>query len=252
MIKQVRLLSLLLFLLIGACRSTSIVQHIETKQYVFSDSSNTLIDSIAWKMIKPYHDSLDKIMNVVLAYTNQALIKGTPEGLLGDFAAESCSEQSKITAKKMGISNQDFTFLNNGGLRTSIPKGNITLRNIYEVMPFENVLVIVTLNGNQTNQLVNYIAEHGGSPVAGLQMKIDTKKAVEVKIDGNFLDSTKSYRVLTSDYLANGGDNLVFLKNAKKESLNLKVRDAMIYYLEGLNKKGDTLNIQLDGRIRNH
>lgn len=87
MIKQVRLLSLLLLLFIVACRSTTVIQHIDTKQYVFSDSTNSLIDSTAWKMIKPYSDSLDKIMNVVLAYTNQSLIKNTPEGLLGDFAA---------------------------------------------------------------------------------------------------------------------------------------------------------------------
>ena len=198
-------------------------------------------------MIKPYKDSLDKIMNTVLGFSFNALVKSTPEGLLGDFAADACSEIAKNISKKNNIQNQDFTFLNNGGLRTSIPKGNITRRNIFEVMPFENELVITSLNGLQTNQLINFIAEHGGTPVSGITMKIDNKKAIEVKINGFPLDSTKSYRVLTSDYLANGGDNLSFLKIAKKEKLNIKVRDAMIYYLEELNKRGDSLNIQIDG-----
>jgi len=251
-IQQGRYALLLFLVFILSCKSISTIQRVESKQYVFSDSSNSEIDSSAWKLIKPYRDTLDITMNQVIAYSNQALIKGNPEGLLGDFAADACSNIAKSTSIKLNINSQDFTFLNNGGLRTSLPKGEITRRNIYELMPFENELVIVNLSGEQALQLLNFIADHGGSPVSGITMKIENKKAIDIKINGFSFESSKKYKILTSDYLANGGDNLTFLKNAKKESLNLKVRDAMIYYLEELNKKGDSLNIKLDGRIRNN
>jgi 2',3'-cyclic-nucleotide 2'-phosphodiesterase (5'-nucleotidase family) len=117
-------------------------------------------------------------------------------------------------------------------------------------MPFENALVMLELSGRQTNQLLQYIATRGGEPVAGLRMQIVDKNPLQVEIRSQVFDSTKTYHVATSDYLANGGDNLDFLKDCKRTNLNLKVRDAMINDLQARTLSGDTLTIQTDGRIR--
>jgi hypothetical protein len=62
-------------------------------------------------------------------------------------------------------------------------------------------------------------------------------------------DSTRSYNVVTSDYLANGGDQYFFLTEARKESLNLKIRDVVISYVEQQHRKGNTITARLDNRI---
>jgi 2',3'-cyclic-nucleotide 2'-phosphodiesterase (5'-nucleotidase family) len=252
MLKQARFLSLFLLAFVMSCRPSAEIRTSATRQYIFSDSSNSLVDSSVWKMITPYRDSLNLTMNELLAYSAQPLTKGNPEGLLGNFAADACHQQALAKCMELGIPPQDFTFLNNGGLRVSLPKGAILRKNIFELMPFENELVVLSLDGNQLTELLANIAGRGGAPVSGMMMEIHDKKAVGVKIHSMAVDNTKSYRVLTSDYLAGGGDNLEFLKNIKKENLNLKVRDAMIYYLQDLQKKGDTLKVILDGRIHNN
>lgn len=231
----------------AACGSVKKIDHYETQQYRFNDSARIALDSGAFYLIKPYRDSLNKIMNELLAVSEQPLEKNQPEGTLGDFVADLALKQAQELYLKNRI---NFCVMNNGGLRNSLPKGNITLKNVFELMPFENELVVVTLNGSATNQLINYIASKNGTPVSHLQMKIKDKQALNVKIDGSDFDSTKTYCLVTSDYLANGGDNLDFLKSAiNKEYINLKLRDAIIAYLKEQTRNGKSISVTLDKRI---
>ncbi|CAN5538578.1 5'-nucleotidase [soil metagenome] len=241
-------LLLLLITSLIACRSTSTIEKVETSQYIMSDSANPKIDSALWKMVDPYRVQLSKTMSETLAISAQMLTKETPEGLLGNFAADACASVIKASGKYT----VDFTVLNNGGLRTSLPSGSLILSNIFELMPFENELVILTLDGKTTGELLNYIAAKGGVPVSGIRMKINDKKVISAEIGENKYDSTATYNILTSDYLAGGGDNMNFLLSTKKKEItNIKVRDAMIQYLHDLSKKGEPLVVVKDGRIRN-
>ena len=62
---------------------------------------------------------------------------------------------------------------------------------------------------------------------------------------------TKNYRILTSDYLANGGDSFPFVITLGWDAVNLKVRDALIEYLITQTKIQKEINVELDGRITN-
>ncbi len=238
---------ILLCALLASCSSVKKIDHYETQQYKFSDSINLAIDSGAYYLINPYRDSLNKVMDEVVAFSDQALEKNQPEGTLGNFVADlSLYESQKIYLK----SKIDFCFLNNGGLRASLPKGSITLKNVFELMPFENELTILTIDGSTTKKLLNFIAAKGGMPVSNLQMKIKDQQAVNVKIGRNEFDSTRTYIILTSDYLAGGGDNLEFLKSAiTKENINLKLRDAIIANLKEQTRNGKNISLALDKRI---
>ena len=238
---------ILLCALLAACGSIKKIDHYETQQYKFNDSLNIALDSGAYYLINPYRDSLNKIMDEVLAFSDQPLDKNQPEGTLGDFVADVSLQESQKLYLKSKI---DFCILNNGGLRAALPKGNVTLQNVFELMPFENELVIVTINGSAANQLFNYIALKGGVPVSNLQMKIKDQQALNIKIGRNDFDSTQTYRFVTSDYLANGGDNLEFLKTAiNKEYINLKLRNAIITYLKEQTRNGKNISVTLDKRI---
>jgi 2',3'-cyclic-nucleotide 2'-phosphodiesterase (5'-nucleotidase family) len=117
-------------------------------------------------------------------------------------------------------------------------------------MPFENTMVIITLSGEKTLQLFNYIAKAGGETVSGFTMGIKDTSAVNILVNGKPFDISKNYKVVTSDYSANGGDKMVFFNNpVKREDLQNKLRDAIIEYVKDQNSKGNTLRAKLDKRI---
>lgn len=197
--------------------------------------------------IKPYKDSLDKIMNRRLGISEQYMSKGQPESLLGNFVSDLVFNYVTSTKKIPA----DFIFLNNGGFRSSLPKGEITLRNVYELMPFDNELEVLTLNPEQMKKLLNLMSSLGGYPVGNIRFEMKNRLAENVMIGGKSLDSNLNYKVLTSDYLANGGDNLFFLKECKEvRHTGILLRDAIVDGTEQKTLLNETLKSQLDGRIK--
>jgi 2',3'-cyclic-nucleotide 2'-phosphodiesterase (5'-nucleotidase family) len=117
-------------------------------------------------------------------------------------------------------------------------------------MPFENEIVVLTLTPENTQELMNYIARSGGVPVTGIKMGIQKNEAVNIFVNGKPFDKNKNYKIVTSDYLAEGGDKMFFFKNPiMKETPGLKIRDVLIEYMIEENKKGKTLSAKKDGRV---
>ncbi len=138
----------------------------------------------------------------------------------------------------------------NGGIRVALPKGDIKLSNIFEVMPFENEMMVYVLSPADVQNLLEYIAKTGGQPIAGLRMKIVNDKPTEVMIQGKPLDPNRNYKILTSDYVAQGGDNVQSFKNPiETKILGIRMRDALITYIKENQAAGKTINPKLDGRI---
>jgi 2',3'-cyclic-nucleotide 2'-phosphodiesterase (5'-nucleotidase family) len=242
--------SLLLFpLLAAACSQSSQLTKVETKNYQLGNTANTDIDSTIYKEILPYKESMAADMNTVVAVSETAMERGVPESKLGNFFSDALFDLANAKFKTGDGLPIDFAFFNTGGLRASLPKGNITKANVFELMPFENELVVLKLNGTLANKLFNYISNKGGIPVSHLRMNLKGAAPFNVTINGLPYDSTKNYNALTSDYLANGGDQLFFLTEAKVERLNQRMRDALIQYMQERNKQGERISAQLDNRI---
>ncbi|MDC0909338.1 5'-nucleotidase C-terminal domain-containing protein [Flavobacteriales bacterium] len=212
----------------------------ETTYHLNSFDSNVLnvksvIDSTIYYIIQPYQSEIEEQMNETLVYTKNDLTKGRPQSTIGNFVADLC----------LDYCDANICVFNNGGLRTTIDKGNITRGKIFELMPFENELVILELNKTDFIELLNYISLRGGEPFSGLNIKIDkNNNIIEHSWPVNF-NNNETVRVLTSDYLANGGDKMSFFKGKKQHKIGLKLRDAIIDYCE----KNDTIDIRLDNRI---
>ncbi|CAN5521093.1 hypothetical protein BH11BAC1_BH11BAC1_29140 [soil metagenome] len=87
--------------------------------------------------------------------------------------------------------------------------------------------------------------------MAGMKLGIHPDKTPSiVSIQGQVFDSTKSYRIVTSDYLANGGDKMDFFKNPiKLETTGILIRDALLDYCDAETKRGNMLTSKLDGRF---
>lgn len=216
-----------------------------------SITETATIDSALILQTQMYRDSLRKTMDQVIGENAQAMTKELPESALGNFCADACLKQSTILCKEAGIIPPDICILNQGGLRASLPQGQITLGNIYELMPFDNELMIVVLERPSLDSLLDFIARKGGAPVGGFRMVIENESARDFTLLQPQVEPHKQYRVLTSDFLANGGDSYPALRTgADRYWLGLKVRDALILQVKEQHLAKEMINTQKDGRIR--
>ncbi len=235
-----------LFLNLG-CKSTTTIT--SNAELIHIDSSLSA-EVLAQQMIQPYKESLDAEMNEVLVISAMEFPKekNKPETLLGNLVADLSLE---IIKGKFPQTKIDLCLLNNGGLRTSLPQGEITRGKIFELMPFDNELVIVTISEKQLIELINYIRNVGGQPISsGISFDFSSSENNDIKQLFNEKGNSP-FQILTSDYLAQGGDNMNFFLNPiKYETTGIKVRDAIIEYCIAEHKKGKQLTSKTDGRIR--
>jgi 2',3'-cyclic-nucleotide 2'-phosphodiesterase (5'-nucleotidase family) len=204
-------------------------------------------------MILPYRDKVNQGMTEVLCKSTDAVYGGRPESPLTNlFADLTLEESNRFCADKHPGMKIDVAMINRGGLRTSLPKGDIKTLTMFEMMPFENEVVFVKLSGDLMLQFVNHLAARGGEGVSGLRFGIRKDKAVNPEIGGKPLDTSRSYWLVTSDYIANGGDGSEILsKSSERMDTGIKARDMFIEYFRRLGKEGKTVNAKTDGRIYN-
>ncbi len=240
---------LLTFISLMACSSQKYqVTKIEGKKIALNEKQETKTE--VENYIKPYREHIDKDLSEILAYNPEILdkSKGEWQSNIGSFLADITIEKSNPIFQKRENKTIDICLLNHGGIRTIIPKGNVTARNAYEVMPFENSAIIVALKGEQIIELANHIiAEKKPHPLSGLSFTITKDlKATDLLVQGKPLENNKIYYVVTSDYLSNGGDNMTFFKKGiQKFDIDYKLRNIMIDYFKDV----DTLKINNNIRI---
>ena len=221
---------------------------IEGKQIQITDTLST--DSEIESYIKPYRDHIQKDLDSVLAYSANTFSKsdGKLNTAIGNFMADAIYSEANPIFKNRTGKNIDMVLLNHGGIRSVLPKGNVTKRTAYQIMPFENSIVVVALKSSQVDSLVNYlIKKKRPHPISKLKLTInENDKILEAKIKDKDIKSDKIYYVATNDYLYNGGDNMTFFKtNDSLYVLNYKIRNALIDNF----KKVDTINPVIDDRF---
>ncbi|MNX28405.1 Trifunctional nucleotide phosphoesterase protein YfkN precursor [compost metagenome] len=200
--------------------------------------------------IKPYRDHINRDLDSILAYSPETLDKSTGkwQTTIGNLMADVCLQRGNLVFKAREKKDIDLCLLNHGGIRAILPKGNVTTRTAYEIMPFENSLIVVALSGNQILEIASYIIkEKKPQPLSGMTFTISKDNtAKNILIQGKPIDVNKTYYVVTNDYLANGGDNMnFFLKATQKFDLNYKIRNVLIDYF----KEVDTIPVKTDVRI---
>jgi 2',3'-cyclic-nucleotide 2'-phosphodiesterase (5'-nucleotidase family) len=245
--RSLHLLLYSLFFLFVSCSGSYHVKESQASQTRIRPDSLQLVDSAIVNMIAPYKQKLDAQMNEVIAVTENDLVKEQPEGTLCTLLAEA----SMAYANKISDRPVDLCVMNYGGVRIPfIAKGNITLRNVYEFMPFDNQLELVEIDAATCKEVLDLVARSGGGPISGARITIANKTAQDILIQNKPWDSTRTYLLLSSDYLINGGDGATMFQHPiKRISLNYKVRDALIDYLRDQTANKTTINIQKDGRI---
>ena len=209
---------------------------------------NTKPDSAFLQQILPYKLKLDSQMNELIVQNEVELKKEQPEGSLGNFLADQLMAYAQLNLNPK----PDFCLLNHGGLRLpAIYPGPVYLRTLFELQPFENQLTLVKIKGKDLASIGKLVKEWGGAPVSGLRLVYQSGSLTNATINGKAIEEDKDYWVLTSDYLANGGDYANVLKAInEKIFLPTKLRDALILSLRAMAKNGQTIQTKKDGRIQ--
>ncbi len=231
---------------LGACSSVQYaVSDRTTQQYEIN--AEVPADPKIEEYFQPYKEKFEAEMTRVIGRSTTRLTKpgSQAETLLGNFFTDALMHEGK----KMDP-NIDFCLATKGGLRVELPEGPWTLGNIFELMPFENALTILEVSGEQAEQIAQFIANSNGQPVSGMRLVIKNGKATNITIGGKPLQRNKTYKLLTYDYLANGGDNSRGLDNPiSRKDYTLKVREALIQHISELNESNQPINVKLDGRV---
>lgn len=238
-----------LFLLVSsaaACNTAYQTSTVQYKDYRISNkqpASNELST-----LLKPYADSVNKSMNDVVAVAGMAFEKKQPEGTLGNLLADAMLAKAK---EKFGIQ-VDAAFMNSGGIRLpSLAEGAVTRGKIFELSPFDNLIVLLKLDGKILQQFLDTTASRGGWPTAGCTYQLKNKKAVNITIGGQPIKENNEYTVAMVDYVANGGDNCDMLKPIPQQSKGYLFRDAIIEYFTDAQKQGKKLFSKIENRVTN-
>ncbi len=238
--RLILIITTIIFIVYGCNHPNYVLSTQQQKEDVKINETNLKINT----SITPYKQKVDSITNSVIAYAEGVFNKEGDNYSLGNFSCDGIYYMATLHYK-FPI---NIVLLNKGGLRVNLPKGEIKTSNLFELMPFENELVLCKLKGK-------YLLE-------GSKILIDKKAAFYgMKINGDVtnykitlnnipIHQDTVYTILTSDYLANGGDNFSFLKNSiELKFLNLKIRDALIEYCKLLTSQNKTLKPYTDDRF---
>lgn len=204
-------------------------------------------------MVSTYRRQLEAEMNQIIGFLEHEMPKGRPgQTLMGNFICDLL-----LDAVNRSVDTQaDLAILNFGGLRlNSLPYGNITVGHIYELLPFENYVVVLDIEGKVMEEWIHNIASSGGWPVSkNIELKLkkegDNTVVENVTIHNQPLNHDKIYKVVTVDYVANGGDKAKLLVDLPRYNTEVLMRDMILHEIEAKVKKGEKLKSELDNRIK--
>ncbi len=238
----------LLFTALTSCQGDAKLVKVKAQQISVDTSLNK--DTSLDKIIEPYRSAIQEEMNRPLSFTKETMFK-TDNPLntaIGNMMADAVFEMANPIFKSRHKDSIDAVLLNYGGIRSGINKGEITTRTAYNIMPFENMVVVAELDVKSMKAMVNYFVNNKvAHPISNMQLLLNAnEELVDFKINGNPLNENKTYFIATSDYLLQGGDNMNFFKEAKNiYKLDYKLRNLFIDYF----KKHDTISAKADKRF---
>jgi 2',3'-cyclic-nucleotide 2'-phosphodiesterase (5'-nucleotidase family) len=171
-------------------------------------------------IIQPYRDSMTSIMSEVIAKADTNFVAQRPSSNLMNWVADAVFIQQ---TQNVRLAIPVICLLNTGGIRSSLGKGDLTLGDFYKIMPFDNTIVWIELPIEALDDIAAYVTKTGGEPISNCTVEKGKLKLNSMR------EEAKTCIVITSDYLANAGDKMDFLKKGKVINQTGKLmRDVLI------------------------
>jgi 5'-nucleotidase/UDP-sugar diphosphatase len=199
-------------------------------------------DPFLLSILAPFGEKASSILAEVVGYAEASLSAEEArrgESELGDLIADSMLWSLRDKGP-------DFALHNGGGIRASLAEGPITKRAVYEVLPFDNTLVVLKLKGSDLERLFDHIASlpkgSGAFPQVskGISFVInqDKGRCENIILAKAPLSASRQYTIVTNSYLAAGGDGYgILLEAGAREDTSILLRDALADYISNKLKR---------------
>lgn len=252
---KIKFITIGMIILFSTCANLSYGQKIKSYKwdYVVMDSTwNSNSDQLkTTPIIAKYKPKVDALM-VPIGVTEEEMDKDFPESPLSNLAVDIIYKYAEKYMKENNIEGEvGISMLNFGGIRTSLPKGDVTPYDILSIFPFDNRVVILNIQGKYLRGLFeNFAKRERVEAIGGMEIVINKGELEKALINGEPIDDNKFYNVATIDFLMNGGDNVYGLKNHKSViETNALMRDVVIDYIKAETLAGRKIKGEEDGRV---
>ncbi len=181
-----------------------------------------LADSSLTTFIAPFKEEMDAQMQLKIAESEHDFIVKRPSSNLMNWMADAVFVNQ---TRNVRLSLPTFCLLNTGGIRSSIGKGDVLLKDLFKVMPFDNTIIWAKIPMTSLEKISAYLLKSGGEPISNVEMKNGQL------LLSNFGENVavNYFWVITSNYLFNGGDNMNFFKDAVETvETKILIRDVLI------------------------
>ena len=201
-------------------------------------------------LVQSYKTGLDREMNEVIGHSAQFMDYKRPESLLTNLT----SDVMKAYGDEHLPHGADVGVMNVHGHRATLPQGEITVGNLYEIYSFDNAITFLEMKGSDLKKIFDAYARIGGAGISSNVKLVAREGKVErVTIDGRPVDDETIYQVVTLDYLAEGNDNMAAFRDAlSRTDTGITLRDMMIDHVKEQTRRGNEVVSTLDGRIIIH
>jgi len=248
--KSVSACLLLVLMALSACRSHYQVTSIERIRLTVDSTYDDSPNAIAADFIGPYKHVVDSIMEPVVGRSAKYMTAERPEGTLSNLLADIMVWGSADYGEQV-----DFGVYNMGGVRSDLPKGDVTYGDVLDIAPFENKIAFITLAGCDVMELFSEMAAVGGEGVSHSVRLVINKQnqLLSATINGKQVDNERDYRVATIDYLLDGTDNMQIFRKSRnihspKDDSN-NTRYIILKYFREQNRMGKEVDAVIEGRI---
>ena len=230
-----------------ACQRGAYVAKPQLAPVTAQPVGKTLADNAqAAAIIAPYHQRVTEQMTQVLGQAPVAITKNSGESPLANFVGDI----QRVRASRELGKPVDLGVMSNGGLRAPIPAGTVTMGSVFELMPFENELIVLDAPGAVVQQLFDYSARIKMA-VSGATYSVSADgKPQNILINGQPFEASRTYTVAISDYLAGGGDNMLFFKPLTPRHTSVLLRSAIAEYIQEQTKQGKPIEAKVEGRVK--
>jgi 2',3'-cyclic-nucleotide 2'-phosphodiesterase (5'-nucleotidase family) len=239
---------LLLLIILSACAKKKFhVLYQSAQQYSVTENATETTDSAILHLVQYYKLDLNNKMQEAIVRTDVPLSKAQPESTMGNWIADVILQSAQSTNKKVIAS-----IINYGSIGIDyIAPGTISRADFYKIIPFDNKIVIVSVQGSLLKRLCDTIAQNKGWPVSGISFVIDSNRATKIKIDGVPLNDNLVYNIATNNFLVNAGAHVHrgLLKSEPQLVTGISVRTALINYCQTLNNAGKQVHSSIENRI---
>ena len=174
-------------LFLTGCASGYSLKSVEGGRVAMTDVYDSRPDREAVAVLQPYKHIVDSIMSPVIGHSAMAMAAYRPESPLSNLLADIIRQGAVRVMGKAA----DVGVMNMGGIRNSLPEGEITFGTVYEITPFENALCVVTLDGAALKKLFSQMASVGGEGLSGARLVITPQGGlVSAEVGGSLWMST--------------------------------------------------------------